>query len=165
MFLFLCLIVETVWFTSHEVSWSLEKPLLKGYSWKNSKFLGTKQFRKYVILMLFNDTGSNEDVIWHQIRCKCWMESKRKNVIWHTLRRNYFKEMVNTEVIWECISCWGLNQTYLKQKSNAFLPAQWTTPLWKNDVRVLVPGKDILNCCKLLCQWINSIYFWKVKFS
>lgn len=42
-------------------NWSLEKPILKGYSWNNSKFHGTKQFRKYVILILFDDTGSNED--------------------------------------------------------------------------------------------------------
>ena len=74
-------------------NWSLEKPLLKGYSWKNSKFFDTRQFWKYVILMLFDDTGSNEGVIWHQIRCKYWVESKRENVMWHILRRNYLKEM------------------------------------------------------------------------
>lgn len=142
---------------------SLEKPLLKGYSWNNSKFLDTKQFWKYVILMLFEDTGSNKGVIWHQIRCKYWVDSEQKNVMWHILRRNYFKEIDNTADIWECISCWGLKQTYFKRKSSAFLLAQWTTPLWRNEVRVLVPGKDILTSCKFLCQWINSIYFWKLK--
>jgi len=98
--------------------------------------------------MLFDDTGSNEGVIWHHIRCKYWVESEQKNVMWHFLRRNYLKEMDNTADIWECISWWGLNQTYLKLKSGAFLLAQRTMPLWRNDVRVLFPVKDILTCCK-----------------
>lgn len=46
--------------------------------------------------MLFDDTGPNEDVIWHQIRCKYWVESEKKNVMWHILWRNDFKEMGNT---------------------------------------------------------------------
>jgi hypothetical protein len=80
--------------------------------------------------------------------------------MWHILRRNYFKEMDNTADMWECISCWGLNQTYLKPKSSAFLLAQWTTPLWRNDARVLVPGKVILTCSKF-CVSGSTIFIFE----
>jgi len=45
--------------------------------------------------MLFDDSGTNADVICYQLRRKFWMGNERKNVMWHILWSNYFKEMGN----------------------------------------------------------------------
>ena len=118
---FVCLFVETLWCTSHEVSWYLEsgEVTFKGLLLKEFEV----SWHKTILKIYYPHV-----IWWHWTKWRCYLASnkmqilggkwKKKCNVTHFMEK-WFQGNGQYCRFMRSISCWGLNQTYLKLKSSA----------------------------------------------